>query len=151
MRVGKRCLLSGCLFGCLLAFAGIALSAAAQTAAPNEWIWVAGSSKIPSTEGVSGVYGTLGTPAAGNVPGSRNGASSWTDSSGNLWLFGGIGFDFAGAGGSLGDLWKFDTSTNEWAWMSGGDAGNQSGVYGTLGNTCRWKHPRRPHGCFKLD
>jgi hypothetical protein len=41
--------------------------------------------------GQPGVYGTLGTPAAGNVPGGREGAASWIDESGNFWLFGGCG------------------------------------------------------------
>ena len=37
----------------------------------------------------AGVYGTEGVPAAGNIPGSRTGASAWTDTSGNFWLLGG--------------------------------------------------------------
>ena len=35
----------------------------------------------------------VGTPAAGNISGGRYGASSWTDSSGNFWLLGGVGYD----------------------------------------------------------
>src|ERR1039458_4944421 len=46
--------------------------------------------------GQSGVYGTLGTASAANIPGSREDAMSWTDKSGNLWLFGGAGTDSAG-------------------------------------------------------
>ena len=45
----------------------------------------------------SGIYGTQGTASASNVPGARYAASSWIDSSGNLWLFGGVGYDSAGA------------------------------------------------------
>ena len=61
------------------------------------------------------------------------GAVSWTDSNGNLWLFGG-----SNNGTNLfNDLWELNPSTNEWAWMSGGNAEsctgcNQSGVYGSL-------------------
>jgi hypothetical protein len=51
------------------------------------WIWVSGSDK-PSQ---GGTYGTPGVGAPGNVPGARYGAVSWTDSSGDLWLFGGYG------------------------------------------------------------
>ena len=47
------------------------------------------------------------------------GASSWTDSSGNLWLFGGYGVDANGLESGLNDLWEFNPSTNEWAWMGG--------------------------------
>ena len=39
--------------------------------------------------GATPVYGTKGVPAAGNVPGARDYAVAWADSSGNLWLFGG--------------------------------------------------------------
>ena len=46
-----------------------------------------GSSTVPGANaGQAGVYGTLGTAAAGNLPGGRTLASTWTDSSGNLWV-----------------------------------------------------------------
>jgi N-acetylneuraminic acid mutarotase len=130
-------MLSGSLFGCLLAVAGVSSSAVAQTTAPNEWTWMGGS----STRSVPAVYGTLGTAAPANIPGKRYQAASWTDKSGNLWLFGGNGYDANGNNGWLNDLWEYQTSTNEWAWMGGssmmigvsnGDWG-QPGVYGTQG------------------
>jgi len=100
----------------------------------REWAWMGGSSTVPGTgEGQPGVYGTLGTPAAGNVPGGRQRASSWTDSSGNLWLFGGYGADPDGTLGYLNDLWEFNPSTREWTWMGGSGMAGQPGVYGTLG------------------
>jgi N-acetylneuraminic acid mutarotase len=83
--------------------------------ASNQWTWMGGSKAI----GLSAVYGTLGTPATGNIPGSRSGSVSWTDSSGNFWLFGGFGVDANGTGGYLNDLWEFNPAKNEWAWMSG--------------------------------
>jgi hypothetical protein len=55
--------------------------------ATGAWTWIAGS----ETAGHGGVYGTPGTPSTTNVPGGRQEAASWTDSSGNLWLFGGMG------------------------------------------------------------
>jgi hypothetical protein len=58
--------------------------------------------------GSSGVYGTLGTPAANNVPGGRYGAASWTDKSGAFWLFGGWGIDANGNQGIINDLWKYE-------------------------------------------
>jgi N-acetylneuraminic acid mutarotase len=115
----------------------------------GEWAWMGGSStvvkiQVSSAEshwGRLGVYGTLGVPAAGNIPGSRYAATSWTDSSGNLWLFGGFGFDSAGTWGCLNDLWEFTPSSGEWAWMGGsstipstsGNGWGQPGVYGALG------------------
>jgi hypothetical protein len=83
------------------------------------------------------MYGTLGTPAAGNIPGARTAATIWRDSSGNLWLFGGGGYDVNGVRGDLNDLWEFNPSTKEWAWLGGSSSvgGNfgQPAVYGTLG------------------
>jgi N-acetylneuraminic acid mutarotase len=110
-----------------------------------QWTWMGGSNTIPTdTGGESGVYGTLGTPAAGNMPGARYEAVSWTDNSGNLWLFGGYGFDSAGYVGPLNDLWEFNPSTDQWTWVSGSstvgssttcsmDTCGRSGVYGTMG------------------
>src|SRR5579863_8091811 len=108
--------------------------AAAQS---NEWAWMGGSSTLGSNGGQPGVYGTLGTPAPGNLPGNRDSAATWTDRNGNLWLFGGNGVDSAGTVGYLNDLWEFNLSTNLWPWMGGsntvGTNGGQPGVYGTLG------------------
>ena len=112
----------------------------------RQWAWMGGSSTIPTRGSVPGVYGTLGAPASTNVPGGRFTASGWSDGSGNLWLFGGDGFDSKGQQGQLNDLWEFTPSTNQWAWMSGGNTvscastnfGNQCGmpgVYFTVGDT----------------
>jgi len=106
----------------------------------SEWAWMGGSSTVPSLPGSGrpGVYGTLGTPVAGDIPGGRGGVSSSTDSRGNIWLFGGRGYDANDSYGALNDLWEFNPSTNEWTWMGGsstvvGEYGCQPGVYGTLG------------------
>src|SRR5690242_19648523 len=65
-----------------------------------------------------GSYGTLGTASASNVPGARFYSCHWLDTAGNLWLFGGQGYDATGSVvGFLNDLWKFD-GTN-WTWMAG--------------------------------
>jgi hypothetical protein len=60
-----------------------------------------------STGNQTGVYGTLGAPAAQDIPGGRYYPPSWIDSSGNLWLFGGLGVDGDGALGYLNDVWHF--------------------------------------------
>ena len=79
----------------------------------------------------AGVYGTQGVPSPANTPGARDDVSSWADASGNLWLFGGSGWDSTGHGGNLNDLWKF--SNGQWAWMAGSNLANQDGIYGTQG------------------
>jgi N-acetylneuraminic acid mutarotase len=94
----------------------------------NEWAWMSGS----STAGAAGVYGALGVASASNVPGARNNAVSWTDSSGNLWLFGGWGGSL-GTTGLLNDLWKFSPTTKEWTWVSGSNTPGAIGFYGTQG------------------
>ena len=112
---------------CLCLFSVFSLPPEAG-AGPSGWVWMSGSN-LPNQPGV---YGTLGTPAAANVPGWRTGAVSWTDTNGNLWLFGGVGISSNFAGG-LNDLWEFNPSTKEWTWMGGSDTHDQPGVYGTRG------------------
>ena len=62
------------------------------------------------TGGLTGTYGSLGMPAAGNTPGSRIGAASWTDHNGNLWLFGGYGYALPNSPYYLNDLWEYEPS-----------------------------------------
>ncbi|HTV13892.1 MAG TPA: hypothetical protein VME68_04200 [Acidobacteriaceae bacterium] len=109
----------------------------------GDWTWMGGSSVVGNSgNGATGIYGTLGTAAAGNIPGGREQELTWTDASGNLWLFGGYGMDSTGTGfgGQLNDLWKY--ANGEWTWMGGSNvtppstsfgAAGASGVYGTLG------------------
>jgi N-acetylneuraminic acid mutarotase len=92
-----------------------------------KWTWVSGS----NTYNQYGFYGTKGVAAPVNKPGAREGSVSWIDASGNLWLFGGFGYDASGLYGYLNDLWKFDGA--KWTWISGSKATNQSGVYDTKG------------------
>jgi hypothetical protein len=111
----------------------------------DQWAWMGGKSQLQSGgTGWPGVYGTLGQPNPANMPGGRDSAVGWVDKSGNLWLFGGLGFVQIGStetNGSLNDLWQFSPSTNQWAWMGGSNtlpgscllpAGScgQAGVYG---------------------
>jgi N-acetylneuraminic acid mutarotase len=107
------------------------------TPSTGQWIWVSGG----NADNASGVYGAQGAAAAGNVPGARQAASSWTDSSGNFWLFGGVGYDSAGGVGNLNDLWQYSTTTRQWTWISGGNGNNASGVYGTQGTAAAGNVP----------
>ena len=127
--------------------------------ATSEWTWKVGSSTLPVLctsvtyyNGLCGwpaVYGTLGQSAPSTGPGSRVGATGWTDSNGNLWLFGGLGSVFwESRDFSLVDqydLWEFNPSTKQWTWMSGNSTSTcgessseenwcaQVGNYGTQG------------------
>jgi len=95
----------------------------------NEWAWMSGS----STANATGIYGTLGVASTSNVPGARSGSVTWTDSSGNFWLFGGWGYGSAGSAGYLNDLWGFNPTAKTWTWVSGTSSANGQSVYGTLG------------------
>ena len=92
-----------------------------------EATWVSGS----HLKDQPGVYGTKGVAHPDNIPGGRDESISWTDSSGNLWLFGGLGYDSIGDRGRLNDLWKYDGAN--WTWVSGTKVEDQPGVYGTKG------------------
>jgi N-acetylneuraminic acid mutarotase len=73
------------------------------------WAWMGGSATAPVNQPLIGRYGQYGVPNSGNSPGSRLPAASWTDRSGNLWLFGGEGYDSVGVDGLLNDLWKYSS------------------------------------------
>jgi N-acetylneuraminic acid mutarotase len=94
-----------------------------------EWSWIFGS----NVKSAVGVYGTLGTAATSNVPGARELGLAWIDSAGDLWLFGGYGYDASGLRGWLNDLWRFDLTDLQWAWTTGSSSGGQAGAYGTQG------------------
>ena len=103
----------------------------------GQWTWISGG----NGDNASGVYGTLGTAALSNVPGARQAASSWIDSSGNLWLFGGYGYDATGDLGTVSDLWQYSPSSGQWTWISGGSGNNAGGVYGTPGIAAAGNRP----------
>ncbi len=101
------------------------------------WTWVSGSSTIAALA----VYGTLGVPAAGNVPGARDNADAWIDSSGDLWLFGGFAYNSTGTQGTVDDLWKYDPTANRWTWVAGSSVADVKGVYGTKGTAAASNEP----------
>ncbi len=103
----------------------------------KEWAWMSGNKTI----NVNGTYGTKEVPDRANYPGARSGSVSWMDTDENLWLFGGYGFAESGGYGRLNDLWRFDITSKEWAWMSGNKTLNQNGVYGTKGVPDRANYP----------
>jgi hypothetical protein len=84
------------------------------------------------TVSAAGVY-VIKTAGTVNLPGARYAASVATDASGDLWLFGGTGYDVNGAQGALGDLWQYQVSTSKWIWMGGSQTRVSLGSYGTQG------------------
>ena len=106
----------------------------------NQWTWMGPPNSSAANQ--NGAYGAQGTPAAANAPGGRQSAASWTDKSGNFWLFGGFGLDATGTpNGTLNDLWRLDKTTNQWTWVGGSNAANQHGVYGSQGTAAATNMP----------
>lgn len=106
------------------------------------WAWISGS----NTTGAQGTYGTLGIGAPANVPGARELAVSWSDASGNMWLFGGYGQDSVPDTAKLNDLWEYNPTTGYWTWMSGSHLSAQPGVYGLLGTAAAGNVPGARQG-----
>lgn len=113
----------------------------------KQWTWVSGSNLSNST----GVYGTINTASGTNMPGARQNSVSWTDTSGNFWLFGGLGYDSSlpASESDLNDLWQFSPTTKQWTWISGtsklssvpGAVLCAPGVYGTQGTAAATNTP----------
>jgi N-acetylneuraminic acid mutarotase len=123
-------------------FGGISLSGFHNdlwkfTPGTSQWTWVSGG----NTPNGAGVYGTQGTSAAANLPGSRIAAIAWIDATGNFWLFGGSGLVDPQTLGLLNDLWMFSTATDQWTWVSGSSSVDLTGVYGTLGKAAPGNAP----------
>jgi hypothetical protein len=108
----------------------------------GQWTWMSGA----NTTNQPGTYGTQGTAAVGNVPGAREEAVSWTDASGNFWLFGGNGYDSNGTYGFLNDLWEYNASSGQWTWVGGSNIIGQPGVYGTQGTAASGNIPGARNG-----
>jgi len=95
--------------------------------ATNEWTWMQGFDSINHS---TPVYGTLQQPALTNTPGGRAECNStWVDNNNNLWLFGGQEL----IGGDGNDMWMYNMSVQQWAWMSGPAGVDHAGNYGTRG------------------
>src|SRR5436190_5075068 len=99
--------------------------------ATNQWTWIKGN----DFANAYGYYGVKGISGVDNMPSARTDHISWSDISGNFWLFGGNGYDTSGTLGYLNDLWKYNTTINEWTWIKGDNRKNVFGVYGTTGKS----------------
>lgn len=76
-----------------------------------------------------GNFGTKGIESATNIPPALVHTTTWSDSSGNLFLFGGK----MSNGNEYNTVWKYSISTNMWSWIGGTDQPNINGVYNSIG------------------
>ncbi len=93
------------------------------------WTWISGFDRVAK----KGTYGIQGITAEKNVPGGRYTGSSWMDNTGNLWLFGGVGYAGTRRPDLLNDLWRYSPGTDRWIWISGANTAAKPGIYGTKG------------------
>lgn len=91
----------------------------------NMWTWMSGDNFFHSP----GNYGIKGVPSVFNCPASREECvSAWFEND-NFWIFGGTDYNIV----RKNDLWKYNTLTNEWTWMTGDSTAGAPPVYGTKG------------------
>ena len=124
-------------------------------------LWMYGGHGVDGS-GTTGMLGDLwkyssaagwtslgGSQSANNAtsataPGSREAAATWVDSAGNLWMFGGNGYDSHGALGALGDLWKY--TGGHWALVGGSTVKSAPGSWGTVGQAAAGVVPSARYG-----
>jgi gliding motility-associated-like protein len=95
----------------------------------KQWAWING----PGVSNSPPVYGAQGISDLSNYPGARSyPAATWVDQDGNLWMFGGMGYDANGTLGALNDLWKYDVANDTWIWVTGSNLVNSTGNYGVF-------------------
>ena len=88
-----------------------------------QWTWVSGA----DTADGSAIYGVRNLIPGDLRPDSRQGASMWIDTSGKIWVFGGMG-----AGGWHNDLWKYDPVSGVWTWVAGDSTGVGEASYSSI-------------------
>lgn len=96
------------------------------TIATNQWTWMKG----PNIASSPPVMGTMGVPNPANIPPPVSESScTWVDASNNLWFYGGVDINFS----PLEQVWRYNTSTNEWTWMKGSTNTLAPPVFGSQG------------------
>jgi N-acetylneuraminic acid mutarotase len=97
----------------------------------SQWAWISGANTANSQP----IYKTLLVTLTNEVPGSRYYPSIAADASGNIWVFGGYGYDVNGNVGAMGDTWKYDPAYSGWVWESGASTRNAAGTYHSQGQS----------------
>ncbi|ESP02320.1 hypothetical protein LOTGIDRAFT_172202 [Lottia gigantea] len=83
----------------------------------SEWTWLNGENVGNS-------------PSTFESPGSRSGSTSWRDTNGDVWLFGGRGFSdlIRKKAFLLNDLWRYNIHTNKWTLVHPGSVSTTGGT-----------------------
>ncbi len=107
------------------------------TPSNSQWTWISGATTLQAV----GSFGPQGVASTTNQPSARLGSNTWTDTSGNFWLFSGYGVDAGGVNHGQKDVWMFSPSTTQWTWQSGETSTTDNPVYGTPGVGATSNHP----------
>jgi len=134
------------IYGGIITYGGASSNLWKFNPATTQWTWMKGPGNVTNE---IPIYGTLGIASPANTPGARWNQASWTDTSGNLWLYGGINESAL----CFGDLWKYDISSNEWTWVSGSNIQDVQAIYGVQGipNTTNQPGSRRETAAAWID
>jgi N-acetylneuraminic acid mutarotase len=93
----------------------------------NQWTWMKGANTVNPYS----IYGPQGVSTSTAVPGGRQWSHGWTDAAGDLWIFGGEGYNATTLTTRLADFWRYQPSTNQWTWVTGSQSSNISPTFGT--------------------
>lgn len=105
----------------------------------NEWIWMKG----PQNYNQPGNYGTKAVEDIANIPPGRSAYTTWQDTAGNFYLYGGINFF---SWDVFNDIWRFNPVTNNWTWIAGDNFMGSSGKYDYQ---CQESSTVEPRGRFE--
>ncbi|KMQ63045.1 hypothetical protein ACM46_13970 [Chryseobacterium angstadtii] len=103
----------------------------------NNWIKISNG-----TSNGEGNFGTKDIENPANIPPALINTTTWTDSSGNLFLFGGK----TSNGNEYNTVWKYSISTNMWSWIGGTDQANINGTYNSIGQENALNQPSSRFG-----
>lgn len=110
----------------------------------KDWTWISGD-----TTTVFARYNSLYTYDPTNRIGHRRDACYWQDTSGDVWVFGGVGWASISSG-MLNDIWKWDGT--HWHWMGGGTESGDYWHYGQKGVASEKNWPKaRTDASFWMD
>jgi hypothetical protein len=102
----------------------------------EQWAWVKG----PDAPNFTGSYGVQGVEHPDNMPPARGfGAAAWTDTTGNLWLYG--GYAYINDDQNYADLWRLNPTTENWTWVNGSQQYGLAPIYGIQGVPDPANHP----------
>jgi N-acetylneuraminic acid mutarotase len=108
----------------------VAVVCSVSSTATDVWTWAGGADYVNAS-------------TTANVPGARRQPVSWTDSSGNFWLFGG---DSVGNVGTLDDLWEYQPTAGSWTSQGGATGTGAIASYGAQGTAAAGNNPGAREG-----